>query len=145
MANGNVTLLTDGKSRNTGRSFAHNDNRIAYTSTRRTGQDTDIWIMDPTDPKSDKMLLQLEGGGWGVADWSPDNKNLLVVQEVSANQTLSLAGGRGHGREETADAQSAAKKLPTAAARSAKTARASTPLQTANLNSSAWLILIWPP
>jgi dipeptidyl aminopeptidase/acylaminoacyl peptidase len=87
LANGNVTLLTDGKSRNTGRSFAHNDDRIAYSSTRRTGQDTDIWITDPTNPKSDKLLLQLEGGGWGVASWSPDNKKLLVVQEVSANQT----------------------------------------------------------
>src|SRR5712672_558761 len=48
IANGNVTLLTDGKSRNTGRSFAHNDNRIAYSSTRRTGQDNDIYVMDPT-------------------------------------------------------------------------------------------------
>src|SRR6476661_5221771 len=86
VANGNVTLLSDGKSRNGGRSFAHKDNRIAYTSTRRTGKDTDIWIMDPTDPKTDKMLLQLEGGGWGIADWSPDNKKLLVVEEVSANQ-----------------------------------------------------------
>src|SRR4029077_32710 len=83
VANGNVTLLTDGKSRNTGRSYAHNDNRIAYSSTRRTGQDTDIWIVDPTDPKSDKMLLQLDGGGWGVVSWSPDNKKLLVLQEVS--------------------------------------------------------------
>jgi len=87
LATGNVTLLTDGKSRNTGRSFAHHDNRMAYSSTRRTGQDTDIWIMDPTDPKTDKMLLQLEGGGWDVADWSPDNKKLLVVQGVSANET----------------------------------------------------------
>jgi len=87
IANGNVTLLTDGKSRNTGRSFAHNDNRIEYSSTRRTGQDTDIWIMDPMNPKSDKMLLQLEGGGWGVVDWSPENKKLLVLQEVSANQS----------------------------------------------------------
>ena len=87
IANGDVTLLTDGKSRNGGRSFAHNDNRIAYTSTRRTGKDTDIWIMDPANRKTDKMLLQLEGGGWGVADWSPDNKKLLVIEEVSANQT----------------------------------------------------------
>jgi dipeptidyl aminopeptidase/acylaminoacyl peptidase len=87
LADGKVTLLTDGKSRNTGRSFAHNDNRIAYSSTRRTGQDTDIWIMDVTDPRSDKMLLKLEGGGWGVADWSPDNQKLLVQQEVSANQS----------------------------------------------------------
>ena len=86
LATGGVTLLTDGKSRNTGRSFAHHDNRFAYSSTRRTGKDSDIWIMDPADPKTDKMLLQLEGGGWGVADWSPDNKKLLVVQEISANQ-----------------------------------------------------------
>ncbi|HEV7520015.1 MAG TPA: prolyl oligopeptidase family serine peptidase [Candidatus Angelobacter sp.] len=87
IANGNVTLLTDGKSRNTGRSFAHGDNRIAYSSTRRTGKDNDIYVMDPTDPKSDKLLLQLEGGGWGVASWSSDNKKLLVVNEVSANET----------------------------------------------------------
>jgi dipeptidyl aminopeptidase/acylaminoacyl peptidase len=87
LADGKVTLLTDGKSRNTGRSFANNDNRIAYSSTRRTGQDTDIWIMDATDPRSDKMLLKLEGGGWGVADWSPDNKKLLVQQGISANQS----------------------------------------------------------
>jgi len=85
---GNVTLLTDGKSRNTGRSFAHHeDNRMAYDSTRRTGQDTDIWIMDPTNPKTDKMLLQVEGGGWGVEDWSPDNKKLLVAQGISANES----------------------------------------------------------
>jgi dipeptidyl aminopeptidase/acylaminoacyl peptidase len=82
-----VTLLTDGKSRNTGRSFAHNDNRIAYSSTRRTGHDNDIYVMDPTDPKTDKLLLQVEGGGWGVASWSADNKKLLVVNEVSANET----------------------------------------------------------
>jgi dipeptidyl aminopeptidase/acylaminoacyl peptidase len=87
LADGNVTLLTDGKSRNTGPAFAHNDPRIAYSSTRRTGQDTDIWIMDPTNPKTDHMLLQVEGGGWGVADWSPDNKKLLVLQEMSANQS----------------------------------------------------------
>jgi dipeptidyl aminopeptidase/acylaminoacyl peptidase len=87
VANGNVTLLTDGKSRNGGRSFAHHDDRIAYSSTRRNGQDTDIWIMDPTNPKTDKMLLQVEGGGWAAADWSPDNKKLLVVEEISINRS----------------------------------------------------------
>ncbi|HKE31875.1 MAG TPA: prolyl oligopeptidase family serine peptidase [Candidatus Angelobacter sp.] len=87
LADGKVTLLTDGKSRNTDRVFANHDNRFAYSSTRRTAQDTDIWIMDSTDPKTDHMLLQLEGGGWGVQDWSPDNKKLLVSQEISANQS----------------------------------------------------------
>ena len=88
VANGAITLLTDGKSRNTGLVFSHHDNRIAYSSTRRTGQDSDIWIMDPRDPKSDHMLLQLEGGGWGVLDWSPDNSKLLISQELSANQSF---------------------------------------------------------
>jgi dipeptidyl aminopeptidase/acylaminoacyl peptidase len=87
LANGNVTLLTDGKSRNTGGRFAHHDTRFAYSSTRRTGQDSDIWMMDATDPKSDHMLLQLQGGGWGPMDWSPDNKKLLVHQEVSIAQS----------------------------------------------------------
>lgn len=87
LANGTVTLLTDGKSRNLGARFAHNDNRFAYSSTRRTGQDTDIWVMDAADPKTDRMLLQLQGGGWGALDWSPDNKKLLVHEEVSANES----------------------------------------------------------
>ncbi len=87
LSNGNITLLTDGKSRNQGARFAHHDNRFAYTSTRRTGQDTDIWIMDATDPKTDHMVLQLQGGGWSAADWSPDNKKLLVIESVSATQS----------------------------------------------------------
>jgi dipeptidyl aminopeptidase/acylaminoacyl peptidase len=87
LASGNITLLTDGKSRNTGAVYSHSADRVAYSSTRRTGQDTDLWTMDPRDPKTDHMLLQLEGGGWGASDWSPDNKKLLVLQEVSANQT----------------------------------------------------------
>jgi dipeptidyl aminopeptidase/acylaminoacyl peptidase len=86
LGSGKVTLLTDGKSRNLGAEFAHHDNRFAYNSTRRTGQDTDIWIMDATDPKTDHMLLQLQGGGWSVLDWSPDNKKLLVHEEISINE-----------------------------------------------------------
>ena len=97
LADGHVTLLTDGKSRNTGRVAAHHENRFAYSSTRRTGQDTDIWIMDATDPKTDHMLLQVDGGGWGAQDWSPDNKKLLVHQGISANQSylwlVDVAGG----------------------------------------------------
>src|SRR5262252_2864242 len=87
LADGKITLLTDGKSRNTRLQFAHDENRFAYSSTRRSGRDTDIWIMDARDPGSDHMLLQLEGGGWGVLDWSPDNEKLLLLQGISANQS----------------------------------------------------------
>jgi dipeptidyl aminopeptidase/acylaminoacyl peptidase len=100
LANGNVALLTDGKSRNTGAVFSHNIDRVAYSSTRRTGQDTDLWTMDPRDPKSDRMLLQLQGGGWGALDWSPDNTRLLVGNYVSANESnLWLVDVPGGGKK----------------------------------------------
>lgn len=85
--NGDITLLTDGKSRNLGAVFSNHSGRLAYTSTRRNGEDTDLWVMDASDPKSDHMLLQLQGGGWNPADWSPDDKQLLLHQEISANES----------------------------------------------------------
>lgn len=84
---GNVTLLTDGKSRNLDAVFANQSGQFAYVSTRRNGQDTDLWLMDAADPKTDHMLLQLDGGGWQPTDWSPDDKQLLLHQEVSANES----------------------------------------------------------
>ncbi|HET7184568.1 MAG TPA: prolyl oligopeptidase family serine peptidase [Terriglobales bacterium] len=87
MASGDITLLTDGKSRNLDSLFSHAGDRLVYTSTRRTGKDTDVWIMDPLDPKSDRMLLQLQGGGWQPAAWSFDDKQILLIEGISANET----------------------------------------------------------
>lgn len=94
---GETTLLTDGKSRNTGAVFSPKGDRIAYMSTRRTGKDNDLWIVDPRDPKTDRMVLQLQGGGWGVLDFSPDQTQLLLTEEVSAVESyiwlVDLASG----------------------------------------------------
>ena len=87
LSTGNVTLLTDGKSRNSGPLLAHGQTRFAYTSTQRTGKDTDVWTMDAADPKSAHMLLQVEGGGWEPVAWSYDNKHLIVAQEISINES----------------------------------------------------------
>src|SRR5215469_15928018 len=87
VATGNITMLTDGKSRNLGPVFEHSGNRIAYNSTRLNGQDTDIWVMDATDPKTDRMLMQLQGGGWSPIDWAHDGKQLLVHEGISAKKS----------------------------------------------------------
>ncbi|MGA7313660.1 MAG: prolyl oligopeptidase family serine peptidase [Silvibacterium sp.] len=87
MASGDITLLTDGKSRNSDSLFEHKGGRIAYTSTRRNGQDTDLYTMDIHQPKTDHMLVQLKGGGWGPTDWSPDGSHLLLLEELSINQS----------------------------------------------------------
>src|SRR5271167_613341 len=62
LATGDVTLLTDGKSRNTGPHWSYQGDRIAYGSTRRSGNDVDIWVVNATDPASAHMVAQLEGG-----------------------------------------------------------------------------------
>jgi dipeptidyl aminopeptidase/acylaminoacyl peptidase len=86
-ATGDITLLTDGKSRNSSPTWSNKGDRIAYTSTRRNGADTDVYIQSPTDPKTDRLLAELKGGGWDVVDWSPDDKQLLVIEGISVNES----------------------------------------------------------
>jgi dipeptidyl aminopeptidase/acylaminoacyl peptidase len=91
-------MITDGKSRNEGARWSHDGGLIAYTSTRRTSKDTDIYIMNPRDPKSDRMVLARMGGGWSVEDWSSDGKSLLIGEYVSINDSkfylLDIASGK---------------------------------------------------
>lgn len=87
VATGDITLLTDGKSRNGLGPWSSKGEQIAYTSTRRTGKDTDLWVMNPAEPKSDRLLTKLEGGGWAPLDWSPDDKQILLLEELSINES----------------------------------------------------------
>jgi dipeptidyl aminopeptidase/acylaminoacyl peptidase len=86
VATGDVALLTDGKSRNILGPWSTHGDRIAYMSTRRTGKDTDLWVMNPSDPTSDRLLTQLSGGGWEPLDWSPDDSKIVLKEELSINQ-----------------------------------------------------------
>ncbi|MBK5260744.1 MAG: S9 family peptidase [Thermoanaerobaculia bacterium] len=94
---GDVTLLTDGKSRNVGRRWSRDGKWIAYSSNKRSGNDMDVWVLDPAVPQSARMVMQAEGGGWGVTDFSRDGSKLLATREVSANETeiylLDIATG----------------------------------------------------
>lgn len=87
LATGAVTLLTDGKSRNGSLVWAEKGGRIAYTSTRRNGKDPDVYLMNPKDPSTDKLLAQVDKPGFEIADWSPDESKLLLEEYVSINET----------------------------------------------------------
>src|ERR1700739_529790 len=87
LATGNITLLTDGKSRNSLGPWSNQGDQFAYTSTRRTGKDPDLCVMNPSDPKSDRLLTKLAGGGWQPLDWSPDDKQILLLEELSINES----------------------------------------------------------
>jgi len=103
LATGDTTLLTDGKSRNTDPVWSYAGERLAYGSTRRTGNDVDLYVIDPANPKSDHLLAQLTGGGWTALDWSPDGRSILVAELISAQESYLW----------TVDASSGAKTLIT--------------------------------
>ncbi len=98
VASGETTLLTDGKSKNSQGVWSRSGSRMAYTSTRRTGVDTDIYVVDPLNPGSDRLVAQVSGGGWGVLDWAVDDKSVLAIEYLSANQShiwrVDLATGQ---------------------------------------------------
>ena len=82
------TLLTDGgRSQNGGVTWRKDGKGFYYSSTKRNGGDRDIYYMDPNNPKSDKLVLQVKGGGWGISDISTDGQKLLISEYVSANES----------------------------------------------------------
>jgi len=82
------TLLTDGgRSQNGGVTWLKDGKGFYYSSTKRNGGDRDIYYMDPNNPKSDKLILQVKGGGWGISDISTDGQKLLISEYVSANES----------------------------------------------------------
>ncbi|HOB13747.1 MAG TPA: prolyl oligopeptidase family serine peptidase [Novosphingobium sp.] len=87
MKDGKLTLLTDGKSRNSLNSVSMDGKWIAYSSTRRNGRDTDLYIMDPRDPSTGRMVKEVTGGGWSVAGFGPGNKQAVVANYVSVTKT----------------------------------------------------------
>jgi dipeptidyl aminopeptidase/acylaminoacyl peptidase len=83
---GQSTLLTDGKSRNTGGLWSHDGKLIAYSSTLRNGKDSDIRLMRVDKPGVSEILVEAQGF-WGAIDWSSDNSKLLVGNYISANES----------------------------------------------------------
>jgi len=86
-ATGSTRLLTDGKSRNTGAYWTRSGDKFTYASNKRNGKDTDVWIMDADKPEAAAIVTEREGA-WYPAAWSPDGKQLVVTQFISAQKSL---------------------------------------------------------
>lgn len=83
---GRARRLTDGgRTRNQFGAWSPDGRRFAFTSTRRDGRSNDIWVMDPADTASARLVLRSgDGSLWSAADFSPDGRRLLVRQYLSA-------------------------------------------------------------
>ena len=97
LADGSIRMLTDGKSRNESMIFNRRGTQAAFVSTRRNGRDFDLYVLDPEDPKSQKLAAELSGQ-WVPLDWSPDGARLLLMEYISINETyvhlFDLASGK---------------------------------------------------
>ena len=97
LKDGRLTLLTDGKSRNQINAWSKDGALIGFSSTRRNGIDSDLYVMDPRNPASARLVHESKGGGWAIAAFSPDNTAAYVadyksVQDVDLHR-LDLASG----------------------------------------------------
>ncbi|MEY4055590.1 MAG: hypothetical protein RL519_925 [Pseudomonadota bacterium] len=87
LKDGRLTLLTDGKSRNEINAVSVDGKLLGYSSTRRNGADSDLYVIDPRDPASNKLVLQVKGGGWGIADFAPGNATAVVGNYQSVQKS----------------------------------------------------------
>lgn len=97
LADGRLKLLTDGKSRNTGAVWSRDGKTIGYSSTRRNGTDSDLYLINPSDPKTDRKLVDVHGGGWSFKDFAPSGKTAIVEHSTSIEKSdlfeIDLATG----------------------------------------------------
>ena len=81
---GTTTMLTDGESRNGGTTWDRDGRRIAFTSTARNGASNDVWMIDPDEPSSAKIVLESpDGSSWGAAEFSQSGSKVLITNYVS--------------------------------------------------------------
>ncbi|MCZ8370829.1 MAG: prolyl oligopeptidase family serine peptidase [Porphyrobacter sp.] len=97
LKDGRLALLTDGKSRNQMGAWSHDGSLIGFSSTRRNGIDSDLYIMDPRDPGSVRMVHESKGGGWALIAFAPDNTAAYLADYRSVEDAdlyrLDLATG----------------------------------------------------
>lgn len=93
-----ISLLTDGKSRNSDPVFSHDGRLLAYSSTGRNGKDTDIWLRNFETGQAQALVTLGGKGSWGALDFSADGKRLLVLETLSANESrpaiVDIASGK---------------------------------------------------
>lgn len=85
---GQSTLLTDGgRSQNGNVTWKKKGPGFYFSSTKRNGGDRDIYYINPNDPSSTRLVLEVKGGGWSITDISEDGKKLLITEGISANES----------------------------------------------------------
>lgn len=79
-------LLTDGSSTNEPGYFNQQGDSFAYISSQYLGRETDIHIIDPAHPESEKIVYQAKRD-FRVGRWSPAGNQILVSELISTEES----------------------------------------------------------
>jgi dipeptidyl aminopeptidase/acylaminoacyl peptidase len=101
-----VTPLSPAGERAMGGSWSQDGKRFAY-STQKVDRDnparvarTAVHVVDPRNPRSDRVVARFDGGAWMAFRFSPDGRRLAFLEFISANEShvwvMNLATGRRH-------------------------------------------------
>ena len=98
-----ATRLTLGTERSSAPRWNRRGDLISYTTqpVDRNNPDrvarTALHVMNPADPKTDKVIATFEGGGWGGFRFSEDGTQLVFTEFVSRNESnlwvMEIASG----------------------------------------------------
>jgi dipeptidyl aminopeptidase/acylaminoacyl peptidase len=99
VATGSISRLSPGgRSQNELGPWSHQGDRMAFGSTRRNGTDRDIYVMDPKDAASTRMVLRSKAAAGAPATGRPTTRSSWCRVPLGERE-LPLDRGRGHGRE----------------------------------------------
>ena len=98
LATGEVRRLTDGKSKYSSPRWSHDGKWIAYISYATSELHPEVCIMPADDPSKARTVFRAPRVGWYISEWSADDKNLLLSEYVSSNESrvhlLEVATGQ---------------------------------------------------
>ncbi len=102
-----VTLLSDPNERHQMQGWLHRKSLLLTSSLpldktaeggKRNVVNTTFRLIDPLNPKANRKLLDLQGGGWSAGGISSDDKQVALNRYISANESqvwlLDLASGK---------------------------------------------------
>ncbi|MCY3541993.1 MAG: S9 family peptidase [Gammaproteobacteria bacterium] len=86
LTDGKQTMITSGDGRYTGVSYSPDSSKISYTSTKRTGQYSDLYIYDLEDQKETPLHI-VDEVGWSFVAWHPSAEKALIRKYISVAES----------------------------------------------------------
>ena len=86
LSNGKQTMITSGDGRYTGVSFSPDSSKISYTSTKRTGQYSDLYIYD-LETQVETSIHLVDEVGWSFVAWHPSEEKALIRKYISVAES----------------------------------------------------------